>query len=188
LNVVKNYGPIQSFTLPEAWRETSYPQETLVSRSMVTYSVSGDDTVEINLFFRGAPVTQKAAAAFQELLASVTGERELSGDEIIALEQVFGNAGKNQYTTRPFMGRNPMPPFHLSLAKVTRLNGVAVALVWGNFQSAEQAVGKEFYGLFVPDPRSPAMIYELFYQAEDKIKFLYHLHDFEEALQSIKWG
>ncbi|HEY9793960.1 MAG TPA: hypothetical protein V6D22_26425 [Candidatus Obscuribacterales bacterium] len=154
---------------------------------MTTYTVANDDSVEINLFFRGTPVSQNAAAAFQNLLASVTTERELTADEVTALEQIFGNAGKNQYTMQPYMGRTPVPAFNLSSAKVTKLNGVGVALVWGNFQNAERVAGKEFYGLFVADPRSPAMIYELFYQADDKIKFLCYLNDFEAALHSIKW-
>jgi len=188
-NVISNYGPIKSISMPDGFTKTAYDPGEFVNRSTTTFCLSSDSSVEISLMFRGVPVSEKAASAFQQILDTViNSERDLSGDEIISLEEVLGIPGKNQYTVRTLMGKKATPPFNLTAAKAMRVKGRQAICVWGNFQDDGRQPINEYYGVFLDATRNPSLVFELFYLASDKMKFFYHLNDFETAIETIEWA
>jgi hypothetical protein len=182
------HGPIKSITLPSDWRHLPSEPEPMVARSMIVFRPLDNNEASINLYHRGIPINKQSAERFHTLLNSGNEERELVREEIIALAAVFGQAGRNQFMLDETADRSVQAAFILASAKLTSINGCNVISVWGNFHHANQGTGSEFFGIFIDGSNDGSQVWEVFFQANDKIKFLMYLGDFESALKSIVWN
>ena len=107
--------------------------------------------------------------------------------EIITLAPILRQAGKNQYMIDQDADPTVLPAFMLASAKLMQLNGRKVVSAWGNFHLSNEGNGSEFFGIYIDRNGDGAEVWEVFFQANDKIKFLLFLEDFEAALKSIVW-
>lgn len=190
---IQNFGSVRKVVAPSGWKKLVDSPTSIGTRSGELFHPPEDVDVNINVFYRGMPVDDEAAASFRRLLAVPLPHgqsRNLTEDEIRSLATVMGfsTVGDNQYTNPSAKGSRDYPTFHLSSAAVVSINGRTILKCRGNFQNEKAVPGTEYEGFFFPSKGTPSQIEELFYQAPTRGKFLRYTAEWEKCLKTLEWN
>ncbi len=189
---VSQDGAIKSFTLPSGWSAGDNASGGIGQRHIERFNPPLDKSVEISVYYRGLPISDPGAGAFQDILkAKPAAQRPemLTADEVRKLQEAMGTMtiGDNQYTN-PSTNPRYAPVFHVNAAYTTRLNGKTVLGVEGSFVDETGKRINDYTGYFIDRDGNGKNIQEIFYQAPPD-KYPRYLLKFKDSLKNnLEWN
>lgn len=184
---VQNFGAIKSIAFPSDWRADA-EINTGILKIQCVHPPTHDD-IEIALFQKNQGVSDAAIKDFREILLRSEHKIVESGDSLIKLAPVMGNAGNNQWTNKERGARGPN--FRFTSGEVLSINGKRVLKIKGSFLDPEsKKLQNEYCGIFVDSNDETNKVQEVYLQVPSQygyFQFERHMKAFNDALETVAW-
>jgi hypothetical protein len=162
---INNHGQIECLTLPTNWREGASHQGPRLEFER-TFSPVPCQTAKLQLWFRGAPISDPGRIAFDVVLSKP--KRILLPSEVASLSEVMG-----------WMANDT---FHIMVARVDEVGGRKVLIVEGRYIPKEI----DYYAVLLQNPKAHDYIQDIYFQAS-KDEFPLFIKEVKQAIYNIQW-
>jgi hypothetical protein len=166
---IVDYGVIKELKLPPGWVETTPayrgPFDIRSLRKFVRQD-SGD--AQFCIYYRGLPVSQPAAEAFQRVIAHPSSY-QLTPEDLLEISEILDTAANEA-------------DFSIRSAQTLNLGGVGVVCLEGRWTE----LGFDSYMIFA-DPRINGQIEQLYFAASGAA-YEQNLNGVKRALSLIEWS
>ena len=165
--LLTNHGQIDFMRMPENWVEGK-PQSTLSGTSLLReFHPLDHPEVQICFFYRGQPMSSRAAEYFHSVLQQPA--HILTKVEIESLAETMWDKRNSK-------------DFQLFLAQTEELNGKMVLVLEGRYNQIEE----DTHALYIDADKTGSAVQEIYYQAP-RADYSRHLMDALASLKTISW-
>lgn len=184
---LRDFGAIKSITVPGDWLADGEINTGVLK--MICLHPPAHIDVEITLFEKTQGVSESALRDFRKILA--LGEHKVveSGEELLQLAPVMGNAGNNQWTNKERGARGPN--FRFTQGEITNINGKCLLKVKGSFlEPLSKQVQNEYCGIFIDSGADNNRIQEIYLQVPASygyFQFERFVKTFTDTLSTVLW-
>lgn len=185
---VIDIGPIKRIAFPSDWLADSELNTGLMKMLCVHPPAHSD--IEITFFQKMQGVNESAIRDFREIL--MLGEHKIveSGQELLKLAPIMGNAGNNQWSNKNSGRRGPN--FRFSSGEIVPIQGRPVLKVKGSFMEPEtKQLQNEYCGIFIDSGAENNIVHEVYLQVPSNygfFQFEQYLKVFTDALSTLTWS
>src|SRR5215813_3760564 len=145
---IVNQGQIERMTFPEGWvAGEPVPNPGIGSRSFRDIHRTDDKDASVCFFYRGLPVSDRAANYFRAVLEVAT--HKLTDSEVESIQEIL------RFKT-PFRSEQ----FTITSARTEVISGKRVLVVEGSYTTS----GDRIYEIYVDADGSGSIVQEIYYQ------------------------
>jgi len=166
---VRDFFQVKELTLPGTWVLEIIHGNAAFGRGCArTLHPTGDRGVNICLFQRSIPLSQRCTINMQNMLS--TPVHELTDGEISSIEEALGSMALKE-------------EFDIAVIRTMDLNNRRVLFLTGAWLRSDMRV----MSVITCDPRKPHLLQEIYYAAIGE-RFMQHLSSASQILRSICWA